>query len=86
MRTGMQGNVQGRWLNRTIAIDPGFLTPLLLFTLAVAILAQPQLAPHPPFTQMPFVCLPMAVFAVAFIHRPLFELPVYADVYLMVRV
>src|SRR6266496_5791222 len=86
MRTGMQGEVHGRKFGRAVAIDPAFLTPLLLFTLAVAILAQPQLAPHPPFTQMPFVCLPMAVLAVAFIHRPLIEHPVYAAVYLIVRV
>ena len=40
IRTGMQGEVHGRKFGRAVAIDPAFLAPLLLFTLAVAIVAR----------------------------------------------
>jgi signal transduction histidine kinase len=85
MRTLTRGEVQDRRFERAFPIGSAFIAPLLIFTLAVGVLAQPGLVPHPPFTQMPFVSLPMAALAVAFIHRPLIEHPVYAAVYLVLR-
>jgi signal transduction histidine kinase len=66
-------------------VDSTFVFPLLLFTLAVAVFARPELVPRPPFTQMPLVSLPMAALAVVFMRRPRVEHPVYAAIYLLVR-
>src|SRR2546423_8840055 len=85
LRTLTPGGVEGKRFDRAFALKSAFIAPLVIFTLTAVIAAQPQLVPHPPFTQMPFVSLPMAVLAVAFIHRPLVEHPVYAAVYLAIR-
>jgi signal transduction histidine kinase len=85
MRTLARGEVQKRRLDRSFAVDSTFVFPLLLFTLAVAVFARPELVPRPPFTQMPLVSLPMAALAVVFMRRPRVEHPVYAAIYLLVR-
>ena len=62
LRTLTPGGVEGKRFDRAFALKSAFIAPLVIFTLAAAIAAQPQLVPHPPFTQMPFVSLPMAVY------------------------